>query len=306
MRRIVSVSLGSSKRDHTARLEALGEEFTIERIGTDGDMEKAVRLIKDLDGKVDAFGLGGADLYLWGGKRRYILHDVARIARAARKTPIVDGSGLKNTLERKTIEYLRDEFRMPLGGRRTLLVCAMDRFGMAEALLESGCDMRYGDFPFALGIPILLKSLKTVHRLATVIVPIVSRLPFKYLYPIGEKQEAICPRFINFYRWAEIIAGDCHYIKRYMPDDLKGKTIITNTVTRDDVEAFRRRGVEWLVTTTPEISGRSFGTNVIEALFVALIDKPFEFIAPQDYLGVLEKVGFKPRVERLIRGQCGC
>ena len=63
MRRIVSVSLGSSKRDHKVTADIMGEEFEIERIGTDGNIGAAIDLIKELDGKVDALGMGGIDLY---------------------------------------------------------------------------------------------------------------------------------------------------------------------------------------------------------------------------------------------------
>ena len=59
MKRAVSVSIGSSKRDKAVEVNLLGEQVRIERIGTDGDMEKAALLFKELDGKVDAFGLGG-------------------------------------------------------------------------------------------------------------------------------------------------------------------------------------------------------------------------------------------------------
>src|SRR5690554_3650848 len=101
MKRIVSVSLGSSKRDHAVETELLGEKFSVERIGTNGDIKKMIALIRELDGKVDAFGLGGIDLYIQAVDRRYTLRDAQKIAAAARSTPIVDGSGLKNTLERK-------------------------------------------------------------------------------------------------------------------------------------------------------------------------------------------------------------
>lgn len=58
MKRIVSISLGSSKRDHRVSLSILGEEVIIERIGTDGDIDKAIEKIRELDGKVSAIGLG--------------------------------------------------------------------------------------------------------------------------------------------------------------------------------------------------------------------------------------------------------
>ena len=73
MKHAVSISLGSSKRDKTVEVELLGEQVRIERIGTDGDMEKAAQLYKDLDGEVDAFGVGGADLGVLVDERWYPL-----------------------------------------------------------------------------------------------------------------------------------------------------------------------------------------------------------------------------------------
>lgn len=299
MQRIVSVSLGSSTRDHSVETEILGEKFLIERRGTDGDFKKAIAMIKELDGKVAAFGMGGIDLYISAGNRRYTFREALPIARAAQKSPIVDGSGLKNTLERRVIELLEEEYNIPLRGRKVLLVSGMDRFGMAEALVKAGADVTFGDLIFALGVPIPLKSLTALDRLARVLAPIVVQLPFKWLYPTGEKQEKINPKYFRYYRENEIIAGDFHFIRRYMPEDLQGKTIITNTVTSQDVAELKRRGVTLLVTTTPELNGRSFGTNVMEGVLIALAKKPWSEMKPADYLELLDRIGFRPRVERL-------
>jgi hypothetical protein len=114
MKRIVSVSLGSSKRDHRVEVEFLGEKVTIERIGTNGDLEKAIELIKQLDGKVSAFGLGGIDLYLIAGSKKFLIKDAARMARAAKLSPVLDGSGLKNTLERQVVDYLENNLKLQL------------------------------------------------------------------------------------------------------------------------------------------------------------------------------------------------
>ncbi|MHB1611436.1 MAG: hypothetical protein ACYCT0_07080, partial [Sulfobacillus sp.] len=48
------------------------------------------------------------------------------------------------------------------------------------------------------------------------------------------------------------------------------KIILTNTTTQEDRESLKNRGVRLVVTTTPVLSGRSFGTNVIEAALVAV------------------------------------
>ena len=48
MKHAVSISLGSSKRDKTVEVELLGEQVRIERIGTDGDLEKIQSLVNEL------------------------------------------------------------------------------------------------------------------------------------------------------------------------------------------------------------------------------------------------------------------
>lgn len=298
LKRVVSVSLGSSKRNHKVNTKILGEEFSIERVGTDGDMHKAIKTIKELDGQVDAFGMGGIDLYVVAGKKRYVLRDAIPIAKAAKKTPIVDGSGLKNTLERRVIKHL-SQSGYSFEGKKVLMVSAVDRFGMAEALVEEGAKLTMGDLLYTIGLPFPIYSLRTLDYIARVLGPIVSKLPFSMLYPTGSKQEENTPKYTKYFEEADIIAGDFHFIRRYMPEDMKGKDIITNTVTNADKELFRERGIRTLITTTPELEGRSFGTNVMEGVLVAASGKPVETLTVQDYNDVLDRIGFEPRIEEL-------
>lgn len=299
MKRVVSVSLGSSKRNHRWETELLGQRVVVERIGTDGDMRRAIQLIRELDGKVDALGLGGIDLYIRAGDRRWAFRDAVRMASAARRTPVVDGGGLKDTLERWVVDYLIREAGWQFAGRRTLMVLAVDRFGMAEALVEAGADVIFGDLIFGLGVPIPLRSLKSLQILARLLAPIITQLPFQLFYPTGKKQEVIVPRHGRFYRWAELIVGDFHAIRRHMPDDLGGKVVITNTVTASDVEELKRRGVEVLCTTTPDLGGRSFGTNVLEAALVAVSGRRPEELTHEDYLRLIREANLRPRIEVL-------
>jgi len=298
MKTIVSVSLGSSSRDHSVTAGFCGEDFNIRRIGTDGDVEKAKALIRELDGKVDVFGMGGISLYLYGSNnKKYVLKSALPLAQAAVKTPMVDGSGLKNTMERNVVQYMRDEVGVPLAGKKVFLVCAMDRFGMAEAFSEMGCEMIFGDMMFALGIPVPIRSLKSLHRLASFLMPIVSRLPLKALYPSGKNQDSIVPKFTRYYEEADIIAGDFLYIRKHLPDRLDGKIIVTNTVTAADVSLLKQRGAKLLLTSTPVLEGRSFGTNVMEAVVVSLLGKAPGEITQDEYRQILKEDAFRHRVE---------
>jgi hypothetical protein len=297
VKRIVSVSLGSSSRDHRAEIELLGERFEISRTGTNGSLDKAIARIKELDGTVDAIGLGGIDVYLYAGSKRYAVRDGLKLLAAARHTPVVDGSGLKNTLEREAVRYLRDELGVPLAGRNVLMVSALDRFGMAQALVEAGADVLFGDFIFALDLDKPVRGLAEFEALAEKYLPDACKLPFQFFYPTGKKQDrAPQPKYAEYYARAEIVAGDFHFMRQFMPDRLDGKLVLTNTVTAGDVAELRSRGIARLVTTTPDFGGRSFGTNVVEAALLSLLGKRWEDVTPDDYAGLLNALGLRPRV----------
>jgi hypothetical protein len=299
MKRIVSISLGSSKRNKRVHATLFGEEFEIERIGTDGSKTRYKELIAEMDGKVDAFGVGGTDLYLYAGNRRYTMRDSVALLRGAKKTPYVDGSGLKNTLERETVLYLQENGIVDFSQMRVLMVSAVDRFGMAEALASRAKSIVFGDMMFGLGIPIAMRSWGMAQVLARLLLPIIVLFPIEWLYPTGEKQDTNTPRWQKYFAEADVIAGDYHLIGKYMPQDLRGKIVLTNTTTAENVEEFRRRGLRLLITTTPVFEGRSFGTNVMEAVLVSLLGKSPEELTPEDYFQKLQELHWKPTVQTL-------
>lgn len=303
MKQILSISLGASSRDHVTEVDFLGQRCRLTRLGTNGDLAKAIALYKEYDGKVDAFGVGGTMFFLEIAGRRYYWRDIQPIREAVRISKIGDGNGVKSILARKAVEAL--EARLAAEGRtlrgmKALMTAAVDRYSMAEALDRAGCKMVIGDFMFALGLPIPMHTLRTLRFVAAVLLPVLSRLPFTWFYPVGEKQEKEPQtRWNRYYQEAELVAGDFLQIRDYMPRDLRGKIVLTNTTTAQDVAELARRGLSLLVTTTPRLEGRSFGTNVIEAALLALIDKPQEEITKQDMAELIDRIPIQPGIEKL-------
>lgn len=303
MKRVVSVSLGSSKRDHKVTASFLDEHVEISRMGTDGSLERAIELLKELDGQVDAIGLGGLDVYLSDGKTKYAVLDGLRLIEAVTRTPVVDGSGLKDTLERQVVSYLYRQAGLLQPGQKVLMVCGADRMGMAETLANDvGCDMVFGDLMFSMGMDYPIKSLAELQEIARKLLPEMVKLPITKLYPTGEAQENTSPnmtRFMHYYQEADVIAGDFHFIKRYLPPELPGKLILTNTTTREDVERLQQCGIRYLVTTTPELEGRTYGTNVLEAVFLALLGKRWDEVSPENYLELMQRLELRPVIKEL-------
>ena len=287
MKHVVSVSLGSSTRDHRAETDFLGVRFVVERRGVDGRFKDAQTMLRDLDGKVDAIGLGGVDIYLRCRDRRYTLRDGQRLLDCVKTTPVVDGSGLKDTLEASVVHQLAQQF--PLRGAKVLVVSALDRFGLAEALVQEGAVCTFGDKMFALELDQPIFGLDELEVQAEKLLPELCKLPISMLYPVGPSQNRIEPKELTtrYMQEAAWICGDFHLIRRRLPERLDGKIVLTNTVTLSDIEELRSRGVAMLITTTPEFSGRSFGTNVLEAMLVAV---------GKDSTELLRDLQWKPRI----------
>lgn len=94
-----------------------------------------MQILRELDGKVDAFGLG-ADLYLRAGRYKYQVLDIAKMVSVLEKTPIVDGGELKETWERKVPQILVEKEKLDLQGKTALFMSGMDRYGLAEDFLS--------------------------------------------------------------------------------------------------------------------------------------------------------------------------
>ena len=164
--------------------------------------------------------------------------------------------------------------------------------------MAQGYEIVFGDLMFALGIPIPIRKFRTFQWVAKLLAAPATKLPISVLYPTGDKQDQLIPNFSNWYEWATVIAGDCHYIKQHMPDKLAGKVIVTNTTTPKDMQMFKQRGVSHVLTTTPVLEGRSFGTNMMEAAITAVSGKKRP-LTHSELNDILTQLKLKPTVHNL-------
>jgi len=167
---------------------------------------------------------------------------------------------------------------------------------MAQALVEQGADVIFGDLLFGLDLKIPIHTYATVQWFGALTLPLVTRLPFKWFYPTGEKQEERKPKHKKVFDACTIVAGDWHFIRRYAPDDMTGKTIITQTLRKADLEWLKQTGARRAITTTPVMGGETFATNVMEGVIVALSGKGRDPLSESDYLEALKRLDWKPNV----------
>lgn len=295
MKRAVGISLGSSSRDKKVTVNLGGETIQIERIGTDGDVEKARRLYLELDGKVDAFGVGGVDLYLRLDEREYPLRAALKLVEGVKHTPLCDGRGLKHTLERRVFELARPQLG-EVHFRQAFVPVAVDRIGLAQAVSEVAEQLVIGDLMIALGIPIPINGLPAYKRLARWLFPLVGYFPMSLLF-YGSGGAEHEPKYEKYFAASDLLAGDFLFMRKYLPERLDGKTVITNTTTEENIALLKARGVQTIVTTTPRYEGRSFGTNTMEAALTAYAGKGRR-LTDEELNALIDELDIKPEVIR--------
>ncbi len=297
---VVSVSLGSSSRDAEAEVDFAGYRARIRRAGCDGDKDRMRRLLRQLDSDpaVDSIALGGIDRFWVVGTRKYVVRDAERLARIVKNKPVVCGFGVKMTLELATTERLFAEGHLR-PDQRVLFLSLAERYALGHLLWSHGCSTIFGDLMFTVGLSVPIRSLRSATVLARLMLPLARQIPIQFFYPQGAEQERRAPKFVEYFDWADVIAGDFLLLKRFAPDDLRGKVVLTNTTTQGDRAWLGAAGVHKLITLSPRLEGRTFGANVSEAMIVAVLTR--EGLEPklENYPKVLERYAPPLSIEML-------
>jgi hypothetical protein len=263
----------------------------------DGDIQRAHQLYLDLDGKVDAFGVGGVDLYLRLDDREYPLWAALKLVEGVKITPLVDGRGLKHTLERRVFELAKKDLGEDLHFKQAFVPVAIDRIGLAQAVAEVSDKIVLGDLMVALGVPLPIYGIPVFKRVARFMLPIVSYFPMSMIfYGSGGAEQQ--PKYSKFFESSDLLAGDYLFMRKYMPEDISGKTILTNTTTDENIELLRQRGAKMVITTTPRYEGRSFGTNMMEAAITAYASKGRP-LTDSELNVLIDELELKPTVMRM-------
>ncbi|MFZ5569149.1 MAG: dehydrogenase [Thermodesulfobacteriota bacterium] len=305
MKKIVSISLGSSERDYTMNSRFLGEDFHIRRLGTDGDVNQAVELMKQWDQKAHVIGLGDVKFPYAIGSNRLVRKDTEALLEAGKKlaTPVTIGTALRRVAYEWSLRHVN--YKLGKGSyfsnARVLFMSGMFSYRLSRVMAEYTPNLVFADPLIEKGIPNLLNSLKELEKYATRVHRVMQWIPLKsitdrisplrgidnYLFrrAVKDAQVIVIP-YQNFH----------HYIQNFFVDELGGKTVITATAYDDRVQLLKDRGVEVIIDTTPKILQQVVAVNVLEAMIMAALDRPLNEITDDDLLEIVSEQRMDPRV----------
>jgi predicted amino acid dehydrogenase len=307
MKKVIVIQL--SEGTHKDVVEILGQQVEIHQIGCGGDPDRARQIIMAQDGQASAIALEGMPAYLELGSARVAHEAGTRLAEVAGKTPIVDGSGIRDGLERWGV-ILADRAQPGIfSQKRILMVPGLNHNGLAGSLARRGSAIRYADPTVYFALPALpgIGTRQTLGQAAPRTLNQLRDAPFRRLRPqpgVPGVTRADAP-----FEWADLLAGDIGAIRRYSPPDLRHKIVVVESATEEDAAALQERGAAILITLMPALCGNgalgSWSAAVVEAVLVALRPDPAAPLSEDTYLNLMADIEWQPQIRYLQPAEAG-
>lgn len=295
MKKVVTVSLGSSKQDFSFETNFLGQRFQVKRLGADNDTGKAWELMRRQQTTADAIGLGEIGDHWHVGQNTVLNKETKRLLNVVTRVPATTGATLRRLLQVRAVRYVQNHLHDYFNNNLVLFLSGMRNYDMAVALSDYTPNLSFADALTQTGAPALLTSLNQLelyskgHDLA---------LTGKR----GEMLEAALTGFKNNRLAAavaksHVIVGTFSEIKTVgSAANLEGKTVITSAVDDDKLAFFTKCKVNLVIDVSPQLFPRVVGTNVIEAMILASLGKPHEAVSDDDFTEILDELDIKPRL----------
>jgi predicted amino acid dehydrogenase len=295
MKKVVTVTLGSSKRDFEFKTEFLGQSFSVRRMGADQDTGKAWELMRRQQATADAIGLGEISDHYHVGLRTVVNKETQRLTNVVTRVPVTTGATLRRLLQVRAVRYVQKELGHYFNNNLVLFLSGMRNYDMAVAMSDYTKNLSFADALFQTGAPTMLGSLEQLELYAKgsnfmlsgktgqMLEGALSGLKNKFVADVVVKSHVIVGTF------AEIKAvGNA--------TNLDGKTIITSAVTDERMAFFTKCKVNLVIDVSPKLFPEVVGINTIEAMILAALEKPQEEVSDDDFDEILTELHVTPRL----------
>ncbi|GAB4530183.1 MAG: serine carboxypeptidase [Anaerolineales bacterium] len=297
MKKILVIHLGNSEEEQTVA-NILGQDVQVVRIGAGGDIERVRAMLHSWDGKVDAIGLDGypRELNLAGYRMTHALH--ASLFTEGISTPLVDGSGVRNSLESWSLILAERAQPGLFSKKRVLMVPGMNHQNLVRGMRNYTEEIRYADpvIYFALPDFPLFTSPNLAARIALPTLEQLKDAPPRRIAPQAGTPGT--PRTEKPFLWADVLAGDIGAIRRYAPAKLKRKIVVVEWASAEDLADLKQRGASIVVNLIPKLDGDGDmdhrSAAMIEALLVALRPNPEQPLTENTYLDMVAELAWQP------------
>ncbi len=298
MKKVVSISLGASDQDFEFIAPFMGQQISVQRLGTNASTARAVKLLKHWQKHADVLGLGIVKDSYSVGTRHYINKDSARLTRIVKRIPVTTGGRLNDILQEWALRHVQGKLGHYFNNARVLFFSGMTHYKLALCMMEYTQNLQFADPLLQFGVPKLINSLDDLALYASgahyatdlpdwTLPRVMSSAPLKawthYLLRRAMQE-------------ATVIVAEVHELDDFSLEELAGKTIITSSVNEERLAQFKDKGVHLVIDGAPHLFGHVLGPNILDAMIIAASGKDPQELMEDDYLAIITDLQLVPRL----------
>jgi len=296
MKHVLGISLGARRQDFEFRTTLLGQPMRVQRLGTNGSVPLAARLLRKSNGQADAIGLGlvtdSADL----GARRQRRADAGALAALVTDTPLSTGARLADIFLEWAVRHAQSTLGHYFDNAIVLFFSGQAHHKLATAMAEYTPNLLFADPLLQLGVPKLLTSLDQLdlyaagaHYVSDWVPPKPISGPLLRQWTDHVLRKAMAQ--------ATVVVAPAHELDRFGLEELAGKTIVTTTVNEERLAHLRDAGVHLVIDAAPLIEGHPVDPSLLDAMIMAATGKAGDELLEDDYLEILTGEGLTPQLQ---------
>ena len=295
MKKVVTVTLGSSQQDFEFKTRFLGQDFSVRRMGADMDTVKAWELMRRQQAFADAIGAGEISDHYQVGLRTITNKETERLTNVVTRVPVTTGATLRRLLQVRAVRHVQHALGNYFNNNLVLFLSGMRNYDMAVAMSDYTKNLSFADAVLQTGAPTLLTSLEQLELYARGSKFMLGTKPGQLLETAlaGFKNKRVAAAVAK----SHVIVGTFAEIKAVATrTNLEGKTLITSAVDDDRLEFFKKHKVNLAIDVSPKLFDRVVGINTIEAMILAVLGKPTEEVSDDDFEEIINELDIQPRL----------
>ncbi|MBI5110071.1 MAG: dehydrogenase [Rhodocyclales bacterium] len=295
MKKVVTVTLGSSKKDFEFKTRFLGQEFSVRRFGADKDSSKAWELMRRQQANADAIALSDMPDHYHVGLRTVINKKSQHLMQVVTRVPVTTGASLRRLLQVRAVRHVQKELGNYFNNNLVLFLSGMRNYDMAVALSDYTRNLSFADPVFHAASPVLLSSLDQLELFAKGKELLPDGVPGDFLKSVlGTLKNKIVA---NAVAKSHVIVGTFREIQAVAAGgNLEGKTLITSAVDDEAFAFFAKHKVNLAVDVSPKLFDQVVGISTITAMILAATGKSESELTDHDFEEILHELDIKPRL----------
>lgn len=295
MKKVVTVTLGSSRKDFEFKTRFLGQEFSVRRLGADKDSSKAWELMRRQQANADAIALSDMPDHYHVGLRTVVNKESQRLMQVVTRVPVTTGASLRRLLQVRAIRHVQKELGHYFNNNLVLFLSGMRNYDMAVALSDYTSNLSFADPVFQAGSPLLLSSLDQLELYAKGKELIPDIVPGEFLKSVLRtvKNKIVA----NAVAKSHVIVGTFREIQAVSAgSNLEGKTLITSAIDDEALAFFTKHKANLVVDVSPKLFDRVVGISTITAMILAATGKAESELSDHDFEEIINELDIKPRL----------